>query len=372
MGKFLIIDAKNATHEYTATSVEQALTKYIDEQLVFESGFLLDSAKWNSIVEMQTPLSVKIEVLNGLCKIRAGKVAKVIKDYSYVIAYPDSVDCFTRFGVGYQRIEGADDYYSVHSGDTGADTLVIAASHDGTKVTHITENAFANNRTLSKLYISENITEIDVNAFKNCTNLSQVYFAGTSAKFSKFVSKLPAACRVEYQRKLTGWITINNKHVYYEDNVAATNKWVTLRTANDSYVDENGFRVSNSWVQTGEDWYYVGQTGTKHSGWLALNGIWYYLDPANSNKMVADGWKSINSQDYYFTAGGNALAEAWAQRAGKYYWLDKNCRVAKSMWLKHNGAWYYLKSDGVMAASETLTINSKSYSFDATGRCTNP
>ncbi len=36
-------------------------------------------------------------------------------------------------------------------------------------------------------------------------------------------------------------------------------------------------------------------------------------------------------------------------------------------WLKLGTNWYYLKASGVMAANETLTINGKTYRFNASG-----
>ena len=36
-------------------------------------------------------------------------------------------------------------------------------------------------------------------------------------------------------------------------------------------------------------------------------------------------------------------------------------------WLESGSTWYYLKDDGVMAASETLTIDGADYSFGPEG-----
>ncbi|MGM9615709.1 MAG: hypothetical protein ACI3W7_09330 [Oscillospiraceae bacterium] len=40
----------------------------------------------------------------------------------------------------------------------------------------------------------------------------------------------------------------------------------------------------------------------------------------------------------------------------------------KNAWLKSGGYWYWFKSNGVMAASETLTINGTKYKFNSSGR----
>ena len=65
---------------------------------------------------------------------------------------------------------------------------------------------------------------------------------------------------------------------------------------------------------------------------------------------MVTGWQKINNVWYYFKDGGAMVTG----------------------WLKLGSTWYYFQSGGAMAADTDLTINGKTYHFNASGACTNP
>ena len=62
------------------------------------------------------------------------------------------------------------------------------------------------------------------------------------------------------------------------------------------------------------------------------------------------------------------MAESeWVYYKKVWYYLKEGGAMADKEWIKWKGGWYYLKSGGAMATG-TLTIDGKTYSFDANGK----
>ncbi len=49
------------------------------------------------------------------------------------------------------------------------------------------------------------------------------------------------------------------------------------------------------------------------TGWLKLNGTWYYL---KLNGVMATGWLKVGSNWYYFNSNGSMAKDTWI---GNYY-----------------------------------------------------
>ena len=48
------------------------------------------------------------------------------------------------------------------------------------------------------------------------------------------------------------------------------------------------------WVQSGNDWYYMNQSGAMATGWVQSENDWYYMSPSGamlSNTTTADGYR---------------------------------------------------------------------------------
>lgn len=120
----------------------------------------------------------------------------------------------------------------------------------------------------------------------------------------------------------------------------------------------------NGWIADGDNWYFY-ENGNKFSGWLQNpenSGIWYYLDP-NNDCAMATGWRLIDNLYYYFNPKDGASNHIAGLAGGQ---------MVRSHWVASGTNWYYVKESGIMAKSETLTINGKSYNFDSNGICLNP
>ena len=48
------------------------------------------------------------------------------------------------------------------------------------------------------------------------------------------------------------------------------------------------------WVQSGNDWYYMNQSGAMATGWVQSGNDWYYMSPSGamlSNTTTSDGYR---------------------------------------------------------------------------------
>jgi lysozyme len=151
------------------------------------------------------------------------------------------------------------------------------------------------------------------------------------------------------------------------------------------YCYKNGSMVKG-WIRDGNMWYYLYPNETVNYGitypmgamaidWVELDSKWYYFYP---NKTVNYGitypkgamtvdWTEINSRWYYFypnktvnygiTYPMGAMAVDWVELKSKWYYFIKEKT-------EYNGT---IHSKGEMVSNTTITINNKSYTFDANG-----
>ena len=229
----------------------------------------------------------------------------------------------------------------------------------------------------------------------------------------------------QYYQNYFGWEKVDGKWYYIDtngeylksvfrlidDNIYCFNEDGSLRYGWWKFLNgwfysdkSTGAAVKDKWVQDGGSWYYFDGYAMK-TGWKELDGIKYYFDKS-SGKMVT-GWKEIDGNWYLFSGSG-AMLTGWQKSGNTWYYLNKENGAMVTGWLKDGNNWYYLKSNGAMAAgewcegywlnangtwtyphkatwrktnnkwwfgddsgwyakSETLTIDGKSYTFDAKG-----
>ena len=126
------------------------------------------------------------------------------------------------------------------------------------------------------------------------------------------------------------------------------------QTAEDAGVKEDENKNEDEVVKAGWDkntdgtWSYY-NNGTKATGWLNLNGTWYYLD---ANGIMKTGWLNLNGTWYYLQSSG-AMKTGWLNLNGTWYYLQSSGAM-KTGWLNDNGTWYYLNASGSMATNTTV------------------
>lgn len=131
------------------------------------------------------------------------------------------------------------------------------------------------------------------------------------------------------------------------------------------------------WVKDSKGWWYRNADGTwPKSEWLKDEGKWYWFDA--KGYAVSSCWKKIGGYWYWFNSLC-AMATGWRKVNGLWYYLNpkKNGEfwegAAHIGWITLSDGTYYLKkkSEGIecsMACNETMTIDGKKCTFDASGR----
>lgn len=66
--------------------------------------------------------------------------------------------------------------------------------------------------------------------------------------------------------------------------------------------------MQTGWQYVGGHWYHFQNSGQADRGWLTINGVTYYLDPANAQMVVGD--QTINNNRYHFNNSGAQLKGA--------------------------------------------------------------
>ena len=187
----------------------------------------------------------------------------------------------------------------------------------------------------------------------------------------------------------TGWNRVGSAWYFFDKKgVLQSNKWIRTNGAS-YYVGADGKRVVDSWVGN----YYVGSDGKRipgyvdetrnnasKTGWVGYGRSWkYYV-----NGSLVTGWRTINSQRYYFESTG-FLKSGWLYDGEDYYFLSTNLSHIGIMctgWQLIDGKNYYFFEKKVVTADKTYKMGTmarnirvqykgKIYNFNAKGVCTN-
>ena len=139
----------------------------------------------------------------------------------------------------------------------------------------------------------------------------------------------------------TGWLELNGKYYYLKESGA----------------------MATGWAQVNGKYYFMNSSGVMQTGWLKDGSKWYYL--AASGAMQT-GWKTINGVYYFFKSSGAMASNEWWDG----YWLNANGSWTykyKATWHQNAKGWWFGDTSGWYAKNCTITIDGKSYTFDAKG-----
>lgn len=89
--------------------------------------------------------------------------------------------------------------------------------------------------------------------------------------------------------------------------------------------------------------YLYSPDGTRESGWLELNGNWYYI---NSDGTAATGWLTHKESRYYLNADG-VMVTGWLNLDDDTYYFHPDGAMATG-WIQDGDYWYFFNSDGTM------------------------
>lgn len=181
-------------------------------------------------------------------------------------------------------------------------------------------------------------------------------------------------------QKVTGWKKINNKYYYFnsKEGYLYKNALLTSSKLNICYVDEEGARVSNQWVDWKDKRYYMASNGYAVKGFYQIGGKYYYFNSKEAymykNRKIISSAGNI----YYLGSDGARYCSGFAtiteNGRKNTYFFAKNGRAYKG-WHTINGKKYYFykgntQGSGVRAENITLTSSTGVVSvFDSNGVC---
>lgn len=150
------------------------------------------------------------------------------------------------------------------------------------------------------------------------------------------------------------------------------NRWIQQRrtSAPWAFFYNNGIPLLNKsgWIALGGVWYFLEGDGAVAMGWKNVGGTWYYLDwpdgsmrtgwlhdgeshyylNADGSMYVGAGWGRIGNEWYYYADESGAVKTGWLQDGRSWYYLNPASGAMATGWVKVDGAWYYLNSSGTM------------------------
>ena len=159
------------------------------------------------------------------------------------------------------------------------------------------------------------------------------------------------------------------------DGKMAVSQWID----DESYVNENGAMVKNSWIHVTET------GGQKPAGW-------YYVD--SKGKLEKDGWETLGNYKYSFDSEGKMRTGWFFDGDDIYYLGGEDQGYAKTGWqcldfdeedkpedgdisesrssASDSSKWFYFQSNGKAKRAKDKTyaaetINDKKYYFDEDG-----
>ena len=160
---------------------------------------------------------------------------------------------------------------------------------------------------------------------------------------------------------LTGWQKLSDKWFYFETNGAMATGWQKL--AGKWYYFASSGTMQTGWQKLAGKWYYFSSGGTMQTGWQMLGSKWFYFAPSG---YMMTGWQKIDGKEYYFKDSGVMAANEWCNG----WWLNANGTWTykyKASWSKNTAGWWYGDTSGWYAKNCTITIDGKSYTFNAGG-----
>lgn len=137
----------------------------------------------------------------------------------------------------------------------------------------------------------------------------------------------------------TGWANVNGK-------------WYFLNSAG---------RMVTGWLSRPSGWYYLSDSGAMATGWQYIRNAWYYLEEGNGNMVT--GWKQVGNNWYYLQSSGAMAANTWI---GDYYVNGSGVWV-QGHWVQSGNRWWYANPDDTYPKNGWKTIQSKQYYFDKDG-----
>ena len=145
----------------------------------------------------------------------------------------------------------------------------------------------------------------------------------------------------------SGWVAINGTWYFLEPDGSVAMGWKDVG-GTWYHLDWSDGSMNTGWFHEGTNHYYLNGDGSMHvgAGWERIGNAWYYY--ADQSGAVKTGWLQDGRSWYYLDPGSGAMATGWVKVDGTWYYLDGS-GVMQTGWQQIGGTWYYLNGSGAMA-----------------------
>lgn len=131
-------------------------------------------------------------------------------------------------------------------------------------------------------------------------------------------------------RAYTGKKVVNNKlYIFGKDGRLVKKKGLYKYGKTQVYINKNG-SLATELVKIKGKWYWFENNGvlSRKSGIHKWKNNTYYL---NKGRFVT-GWATVGSNKYYFGADGKMVTNKYIQTSGQTYYVDASGRMKKNCW----------------------------------------
>lgn len=188
-----------------------------------------------------------------------------------------------------------------------------------------------------------------------------------------------------------GLKTINGKTYLFSSSGAIATGWQTINGKKYHFAANGAMMLG--WQTIGQDRYYLTRRSGVLTGLQTINGHCYLFDRSGIlQKAPAPGWHSFNGTDYYYFRTEKTLHTGWLSLDGLYYYLDPDTGIMATGLvqlpdrdtLSGNDIFYYyfqppqeqspenVMDWGMMVTGTTVTIEQEdgtwTYIFDENGK----
>ena len=166
--------------------------------------------------------------------------------------------------------------------------------------------------------------------------------------------------------RTTGWLLLEGKWYYFDSYGNLVTGWFKMPSGYTYYFEASGI-VHRGWAQRDGEWYYCRPSdATLQTGWLLFDGCWYYFN-LSTGKMTVGWIKTSGGYSYYFDESG-VVHRGWLTDNGNTYYCRPGDATLQTGWLLYDGEWYYFNvSTGRMCTGWTYASSGYWYYFNEDG-----
>ena len=163
----------------------------------------------------------------------------------------------------------------------------------------------------------------------------------------------------------TGWICVNGSWYWGDpdEDGACVDSCWREIEGEWYWFADNCAMVSNRWINTESAWYWVDASGARQTGWQLINGSWYWLDPETGAR--ATGLTDVYGTKYDFASDG-AMVTGWVRVGDDWYYFGASGAAAKG-WVLVNGSWYWLDPETGIMKTGWFELSGNKYFLTASG-----